>query len=162
WQYFRPDAGQIAFAFGLLLLSTGANLLKPWPLAVIVDSVVGSKPLPRGLAFAASWDRARLLVLLGVVVLFFHVIHGALTAWQNLASIEAGLRGLTRVRTAVFHWLQRLSMRFHQGTSQGDVIYRASWDTFAFQTLFQQGLFTFAQATLSLALMMAVMGQMNG
>ena len=44
--YFRPDAGRVAITLGLLLLSIGLNLLKPWPLAVLVDSVLGSKPYP--------------------------------------------------------------------------------------------------------------------
>jgi len=44
--YFRPDAGRIALALGLLLLGIGLNLLKPWPLALLVDSILGSKPYP--------------------------------------------------------------------------------------------------------------------
>ena len=52
-------------------------------------------------------------------------------------------------------------MRFHQGARAGDLIYRASWDTYAVQTLFQQGLMTCAGAVLSLAVMLAVMARMN-
>ena len=37
-RYFRPDAGRIAAVFCLMLASAGLNALKPWPLAVIVDS----------------------------------------------------------------------------------------------------------------------------
>ena len=44
--YFRPDGGRIAFALGLLLLGIGLNLLKPWPLAFLVDSILGGKPYP--------------------------------------------------------------------------------------------------------------------
>src|SRR4029453_15790039 len=44
--YFRPDAGRIALTLGLLLLSIGLNLLKPWPLALLVDSILGSKAYP--------------------------------------------------------------------------------------------------------------------
>jgi len=40
--YFRPDAGRIGLSLGLLLLGIGLNLLKPWPLALLVDSVLGS------------------------------------------------------------------------------------------------------------------------
>ena len=35
--YFRPDAGRVALTLGLLLFSIGLNLLKPWPLALVVD-----------------------------------------------------------------------------------------------------------------------------
>src|SRR5712692_6125682 len=47
--YFRPDVGRIGLAVGLLLVSIGINLLKPWPLAIIVDSVLGNKPYPTSL-----------------------------------------------------------------------------------------------------------------
>ena len=68
---------------------------------------------------------------------------------------------MARVRNDLFGWLQRLSLRFHQGSNQGDLIYRASWDTYAFQTLFQQGLFTFSTASISLVLMLAIMWRLN-
>jgi ATP-binding cassette subfamily B protein/subfamily B ATP-binding cassette protein MsbA len=95
-------------------------------------------------------------------ILTFHFGHGALSAAQNFLSIKVGLRGLTRVRNEVFARLQQLSLRFHQGANSGDLIYRASWDTYAFQTLFQQGLITFATAFLSLLLMIFVMAKLNG
>src|SRR5580765_8511057 len=37
--YFRADAWQIALTVVLLLLSIGLNVLKPWPLALVVDCV---------------------------------------------------------------------------------------------------------------------------
>lgn len=160
-QFFRPDLGRVSFAFGLLILSTGANLLKPWPLALIVDNVLGGKPFPPWFAGASDWDKNVLLLSLSGAILLFHASQGALSAWHNYLSITVGLHGLARVRNQVFYWLQRLSLRFHQSSNLGDVIYRASWDTYAFQTLFQQGLFTFAQASLALVLMMIVMWRLN-
>ena len=56
--------------------------------------------------------------------------------------ISTGLRGLARVRQAVFERLLSLSFRRWHGSEAGDLIYRATWDTYAFQTLFTQGLFT--------------------
>lgn len=160
-RFFRPDAAQTVLALVSLILSTGASLLKPWPLAVIVDTVLGGRPLPGGLAWLAPLDRPVLLALLGLAIIALHAGQGALAAWQNYTAIKIGLRGLVRVRNEVFRWLQHLSMRFHQGRSQGDLIYRVSWDTYAFQTLFQQGLFTFLGASLSLVLMFGVMWTLN-
>jgi len=160
-QFFRPDLRRISFALGLLILSAGANLLKPWPVALIVDHLLGGKPFPRPLEFLNGWERPILLAVLAASILLFHASQGALSAWHNFISIKVGLQGLARVRNQVFHRLQRLSLRFHQGSNLGDVIYRASWDTYAFQTLFQQGFFTLAQASLTLLLMVAVMWQLN-
>src|SRR6266516_3706296 len=53
-QFFRPDADRLAVVGLFLLLGIGANLLKPWPLAVIVDSVLGDKPVPAALRALSS------------------------------------------------------------------------------------------------------------
>ena len=160
-RFFRSDAGPIGFAVSLLLLSSAASLLKPWPLALIVDCVLGNKPLPHWLSWATPWDRLTLLAFLGGSIMVLYAGQGALSAWQNYISIQIGLRGLSRVRKEVFLCLEHLSLRFHQGQTQGDLIYRMSWDTYAFQTLFQQGIFTFLGAVLSLGLMFLVMWRLN-
>jgi len=161
--FFRADWPLVVAAFGLLLLSVAANLLKPWPLALIVDSVLGDKEFPAWLAdVMRGLSQAGRVGLLGAAVLVAHFGQGALAAGQNYLLIKVGLRGLARVREALFGWLLRLSVRFHQGANQGDLIYRATWDTYAFQTLFQHGLFTFITATLTLLLMLAIMARLNG
>ena len=171
-RYFRLDGWRLVLVFLLMVASVGLNVLKPWPLAIIVDSVLGDKPGPAWLMQAPSEERADSLAqqdyklmalgLLAAGIFVLHLGQGSLAAVQNFLSIKIGLRGLTRVRNEIFGRLQSLSLKFHQGTTPGDLIYRASWDTYAFQTLFQQGLITFATAVLSLVLMVSVMAQLNG
>ena len=160
-QFFRPERARIAGVSVLMLAGIGANLLKPWPMAVLVDSVLGTKALPAALEPWAN-DKPALIVLLAVVTAVLHLLHGGLSALQNYLAIDIGLRGLRRVRNEVFGWLQRLSLRFHQGRNTGDLIHRAAWDTYSFQTLFQQGLMTSASAALSFGMMVVVMAQLNG
>ena len=146
-----------------MFLSVAANLLKPWPLAWIVDSVLGSKPLPHWVeSFAGGVNQAALLGIFAGVILTLHAGQGALQALQNFTSIKAGLNALARVRNELFAKLQTLSLRFYHRADQGDLIYRATWDTYAFQTLFQQGVITFLNAFLSLAVMVAIMWRVNG
>jgi ATP-binding cassette subfamily B protein/subfamily B ATP-binding cassette protein MsbA len=164
WQFYRDEAramGQV------LLLITGAallSLLKPWPLAWIVDEVLvaGTEPHFDLGPFGIVNRRAELLALLAGALVLIHVLHGSLAAAHNYASIRVGLAGLRRVREEVFTALHRLSMRFHSGAKAGDLVQRAAWDTYAFQTLFQQGAVTTASALLSLALMVVFMARTNG
>ena len=146
----------------LMLVSIGASLLKPWPLAVIVDSVLGTAPLPSWLRSSlGGLSKETLLLTLAAAVLVLHLGQSAISSAQNFIAIQIGLNGLRRVRVEVFACLQRLSLRFHQGSRSGDIIHRAAWDTYSFQTLFQQGWITSATATLSLVSMSVWMWLLN-
>ncbi len=147
---YREDWPRVVLALGLAVLATGAGLLKPWPLARLVDGWTTAGP-------GVASDTARWVFLLFVV----YAIHAALGSLLNLILIQTGLRGLRRVRQSVFDWLLGLSLRRLLGRPAGDLIYRATWDTCAFQTLFQQGLFTFLTAGGSLVAMSVVMWQLN-
>lgn len=161
--FYSPEKPRIAAAVALMLLSVGANLLKPWPLAWIVDSVLGSNPLPSWVeSLVANASQAGRLGIFAGVILALHAGQGALQALQNFTSIKAGLNALARVRNELFAKLQTLSLRFYHRADQGDLIYRSTWDTYAFQTLFQQGVVTFLNAFLSLIVMVAIMWKVNG
>src|SRR3954469_3575724 len=161
-RFYAPDKPRIAAALALMFLSVGANLLKPWPLAWIVDSVLGSKPLPPTVeSLVAGANQAARLGIFAGIILALHSGQGALAALQNFTSIKAGLNALARVRNELFARLQTLSLRFYHRADQGDLIYRSTWDTYAFQTLFQQGLITFLNAFLSLVVMLVIMWRLN-
>jgi ATP-binding cassette subfamily B protein len=160
--YFRPDAARIALSLGLLLLGIGLNLLKPWPVALLVDSILGSKPYPTWLPDQArTWGQPAQLTAIVAASLALHLVHAAACAGHAYLSIGVGLRGLRRVRDEVFGWLQRLSLRYHHGTEAGDIIFRAGTDTCAFQTLLLQGLLPFISATGTLLFMAVAMVQLN-
>jgi len=143
--------------------SIGINLLKPWPLAILVDSVLGSKPYPAWLpSQMTEWSQAAQLVAIVGASLVLHLTHSAVCAGHVYLSIGVGLRGLRRVRDDVFGWLQRLSLRYHHGTEAGDVMFRAGTDTSAFQILFQQGLLIVVSATGTLLFMAIMMARLNG
>ena len=159
WQYFRPELPLLGGVLVLMVLATGANLLKPWPLALVVDGVLGGAPLP---GWLPAGEATAQVALLGLLVLVLHVVQGGLNALHSYIAINIGLRGLARVRNEVFNRLQGMSLRFHQSQNSGELIHRAAWDTYAFQTLFQQGVVTLLAASLSLGLMVWVMWRMNG
>lgn len=159
--FFRADTSRIILAAVLMAASVGANLLKPWPIALIIDVVLSNKAAPAWFGPFGEHPKPFIVGVLALALLAIHLIHGGLSAAQNFTAIQIGLRGLKRVRTELFAQLLRLSIRFHHNATAGDLIYRASWDTYAFQTLFQQGFVTLTSASLSLVLMLAVMLRVN-
>src|SRR5262245_21281762 len=79
--YFRPDAGRIGLAVGLLILGIGLNLLKPWPLAILVDSVLGDKPYPTWLPDRIQdWAQPVQLTAIIAVSLALHLAYAAVSA----------------------------------------------------------------------------------
>ncbi len=162
WSYFRPDGLRILLSIGLLALSTAAGLLKPWPLALIVDSVLGGKPLPEWLRpWIGTASPAGTLTRLVLLMAALHGAHALLVSLQNGTVILLGLRGLERIRAAVFDWLLGLSMKQWNGLPQGEILYRATWDAYSIQTLFTQGLFGILGATTQVLAMTWVMVQLN-
>ena len=153
-QFFRPERARILGVLALMLAGIGANLLKPWPVAAVVDALGGARGSDAH-HFAAE------ALLYAVALLGITLMHGGLNAWQNFLAIGIGLRGLRRVRNEVFDKLQRLSLRFHHSRNTGDLLHRAAWDTYSFQTLFQQGLMTTVSAALTFVLMVVVMLRLN-
>ena len=161
--FFRADWPRGVATLGFLAGSIGLGLLKPWPLAWIVDSFLGKRPLPAGLSsYLGETGSPRQLTTLVLLLAVLHWSHALVAALQNGSIILIGLRGLARVRRAVFDALLGLSMRRLQGAEAGDLIYRATWDACAFQTLIQQGVFTCVAASAGVLAMTAVMGQLNG
>ncbi len=160
-RFFRPDWPRIVLGLALLVVVAIAGVLKPWPLAVLVDSALGQRPWPPLLVrWLGTETSGRIAALCGLMVAL-HLAHAILQAVLNQVLILTGLRGLARVRRAVFDWLLGISTRQLQERPAGDIIYRATWDTYAFQTLFQQGFFTTCSALASVALMVGVMWQLN-
>ncbi len=161
FRFYRSDWPRILLALALLGLVVLAGVLKPWPLALLVDHALGTPPDQAALVRWLGVDpKAQIPILCGLLVAF-HLGHAALQALLNQVLIHTGLRGLARVRQAVFDWLLNLSLKQLQARPAGDVLYRATWDTYAFQTLFQQGLFTALSALASVILMLGVMWQLN-
>lgn len=146
---YRGDWPRVVLAFLLAVMATAAGLLKPWPLAQLVDGWGRGAANP---VETTPWVAA----LFGL-----YALHAGLGALLNLVLIDTGLRGLRRVRAALFDWLLGLSRKRLLGSRAGDILYRATWDTFAFQTLFQHGVFTFLTAMGSLTAMSVIMWRLN-
>lgn len=163
YRFFAPDHVRLLGVAGLLLAGTLLAVLKPWPVALAVDSLLGDRPLPAW--FPETLRQAKPAMLLMTLAGATFVIHAAVAlilAAGNRIAIDVGLNGLRRVRGEVFDRLQSLPLDFHLRHAQGDLIQRAAWDTYAVQTLFQQGFVTAGTAVLSLALMILVIARLNG
>ena len=147
----RRDAG-----FGLILhlLAVGAALYLPWPMKVIVDSILTDKtPAPAWLPV----EKLPALAVVCGVLLAMHFLRGWLFTWSATLLVRAGLRMTHDLRCRVYERLQKLSLVFHEKRPVGDSIYRVTWDTYSIQTLFNQGLVSIIGSGVTLIGIMVIM-----
>jgi ABC-type multidrug transport system fused ATPase/permease subunit len=134
----------------LLLASSAAGLLQPWPLKFVLDSVLGSRAPPTWLARLTGAvltlapgeldPRFALLGLLCGGIVLIQLLVGSLTVLSTSVLVSTGLRMVFRLRCALFDQMQRQSLRFHDANPVGDSLYRVTWDTYSIQAMFNSGL----------------------
>jgi len=154
----RGEGARVAAGLALLVGSAAAALLQPWPLKLVIDSVLGSLPPPAALA---TQSKTALLGVLVTAMIGLQLVVGALAMLGTNVVIRAALRMVFRLRCAVFEHLQRLSLAFHDATKVGDSLYRVAWDTYAVQTLLNNAIVPATTATLTLAGIAVVMALLD-
>jgi ATP-binding cassette subfamily B protein/subfamily B ATP-binding cassette protein MsbA len=147
-------------------LKIGLDLLKPWPVKLLVDNVLDTKPLPAVVtqAFAlagASVTRESLLALAvaGTVLLF--LAGWAIGLASTYASINFAQRMVYDLAQDMFAHLQRLSLRFHSRKTLGDSIRRVTTDSACVSTLVKDALLPAVAAVVTLVLMFGIMWQLD-
>ena len=153
--YLAPHRWRIAAVLVQVFLIAGFELLKPWPLQVIIDDVLGGKR--PALAVFQGMPAGRLLIFacLGLVVV--HLGSGALTLLHNYTAIGVGQSMVNGLRGALYAHLQRLSLAFHDRQRVGDLLYRITADSFAVQTMIMNGLLPILSALVLLSGMLIVL-----
>jgi ATP-binding cassette, subfamily B, bacterial len=109
-----------------------ADLAQPWPLAVVIDSVLGTKPLPGFLQVPLgpfSGTRTILLTAAAVASLLLAFASAAFDYLGDRVMNSAGERITAAIRTDLFAHLHRLPLTFHDGHSVGELASRVSADT---------------------------------
>jgi len=169
--YFRDDLPLIVASLLLIGLSTLANVLQPFLLAIMVDSIFAKTPsthwvhraflaLTRYLGIGPEHKLRQILVLAALAVLL-RFGQEALSMAQRILSAHVGFNGLLRVRCDLFRKLQELSLGYHKSQPQGDAIYRLSYDTTGFQTILTVLINSVLVAGITLIFMTWLMLQMN-
>jgi ATP-binding cassette subfamily B protein/subfamily B ATP-binding cassette protein MsbA len=138
------------------------TLAKPWPVAILVDNVLGGHPLAGWQhAIFGRLSRASVLdwAVAATVVIF--VADWAVTMLGNYVRIGYGQRLVYDLAGRLFDHLQRLSMRLHARRGVGDAVRRVTADSTCASTIVVDGLLPVVQASVTLALMTAVMVRLD-
>jgi len=157
--YLRPYRLAFSLALAQVLLMSAFELLRPWPLKIVVDNVLGDQPLPFGSAGVAA--KPTLLLFCVIALVLLQGLLAALSYWNNRTTITIGQRMVNDLRSDLYQHLQRLSLSFHSNRQVGDLLYRLTADTYAVQTLTMNGVFPIVSATLFLVGMTVVLAHLD-
>ncbi len=153
--YLGPYKWRIAWALAQIFLMSGFELLKPWPLQLVIDDVLAGKASTWPMLETLSPATLLIAACLGMVVV--NIGSGLLALLHNVTTIGVGQSMVNDLRGALYAHLQRLSLAFHSRQKVGDLMYRITADSFAVQTVIMNGLLPIVSALVLLGGMLAVL-----
>src|SRR5438876_8624704 len=161
----RPYWLHLAALFGIGLLASPIALLNPVPLKIVVDSVLGSRPLPAWLAAALPAAATRSPATLLAVAIGLLIAVAALAQVQGLANkfmqAYVGERLVLAFRTQLVQHAQRLSLSYHDSKGSADSLYRINQDAAVIDKIMVEGIIPFVAAGITLAMMIVVMTRLD-
>ena len=148
---------------GLSILTLPLTLLYPLPLKIVVDSVLGSQPLPGwlvksvpGLHASGTSLEAAIAVLIGIALA---VSAQSLAAWY--LQTYTGEKLVWDFRAQLLNHVQRLPLIFHDRYGATDSVYRIQHDAPAIQYVTIQGLIPLMTAVFTLIGMIVVTARID-
>ena len=131
------------------LLSTPLTLLMPVPLRLVVDSVLGSRPIPPVIAaivpqFTSTAGKLLAVAAILNVAVVLLVYLQSLTSW--LLQTYVGERVSLDFKARLFRHIQRLSLSFHDARGTADSIYRIQYDALSIRHIAVSGVIPFVSS----------------
>jgi ATP-binding cassette, subfamily B, bacterial len=145
-----------------MLLQVGLGLLKPWPMVILIDYLLGAKLMPPWLQRMVDLlpgAHAPLNLIgwsVGATVLIF-LLGWAVGLANEYAGISLGQQMTYDLAADLFTRLQQLSLRFHTSKSVGDNIRRVTADCACISTILKDALLPVLSSAVTLILMFSVM-----
>ena len=165
-RYARPHLGRLSLMLSLMGLSVGLQVLRPWPMKLLLDQVLDHKPLaPKAQALISwlpAWQTPQgLLIWVCLATVLIYLVGSIMTMLSNDASVHLGQQMTFDLGADLFLHLQRLSLIFHSRRTVGDTISRVTSDTYCVETLVTGTLMPLLRAVVSLITMFAIMWGMQ-
>jgi ATP-binding cassette subfamily B protein len=124
-RYVRPYWPVAIGSVAGTVLTVGVGLLMPWPMKILVDSVLGDEPLPSLVRSVGPLvpDKPTMLVLAVTAGLVIALTLGILNVLTTYLNTKLEIAMMLDFRSDLFQQAQRLSMAFHDQRRSGMVIY---------------------------------------
>jgi ATP-binding cassette subfamily B protein len=122
--YLRPYRKLAVICVILTLLLAVVALAEPWPLAFVIDNVIGHKHSPGWVTSIFGTSIGGKIALAVGATLLLVALAGAMTVWNEYVSTTIDQRMVLDFRSDMFDHAQKLSLAFHDTESKGILMYR--------------------------------------
>jgi ATP-binding cassette, subfamily B, bacterial len=163
WRIFRESSPYRLHLLGMLalsLMSTPVALLTPLPLKIVVDSVLGDKPLPgfmQPLVPEFIVGSKEMVLILAIALVVIVALIGQLREICSLIlTTYTGEKLVMDFRARLFRHAQRLSFTYHDWRGTADSTYRIQYDALAVQWITTQGLIPLVTSAVTLISMIFI------
>ncbi len=162
-QLVRPYSTWLLIVIGAMLVETAMILASPWPLKIVLDSVLGAAPLPWAFAWLGGADPDRLARLnIAVASTIVFALLQAGSAYLNaFYTVSIGQWIAHDLRHSVYAHLQRLSMSYYDKQQVGPLISTITEDIDAVQEFASTSLLDIVIDSLTVVGMLVVMFSLN-
>src|SRR5690348_8072255 len=164
-ELLRPHWKALSLALLAVLGETAADLLEPWPLKVIVDNLLQSKPLPLWLhsiiGHLAGHNKFAVLNFAVLAVAAIAVAGAVGSYTETTLTTRVGQWVMHDLRRTLYQHIHHLSLADHDEKRTGDLISRVTSDIEAIQDFITTALLGMLVNVLTLAGMIGVMFYIN-
>jgi ATP-binding cassette subfamily B protein/subfamily B ATP-binding cassette protein MsbA len=142
------------------------DVLRPWPMKLLVDQVLGKQALPPSLTWLLVWlpgsatpDGLLFWVCLSTVLIF---LAGTVASTASgIAEVSLGQEMTYHLGADLFRHLQQLSLIFHSRSRVGDIAERVTGDAYCVRVLVIDALLPLVQSLGTLVAMFFVLWQLQ-
>ena len=161
----QPRWRALTIALVAVLGETATDVLDPWPIKIVIDSILLSKKLPHwlGTIVRSLFGQNKLAILeFAVALVLAFAIVGAISSYVEKYLTTSISQWVSHdLRRTIYHHIQRLSLAEFERTRTGDLITRVTRDIESIQDFFDQALLGMLVNGLTLLGMVGVMFYIN-
>ena len=161
----KPHSKLLVIGFLAVIGEGAANLLEPWPLKIVLDNVLKSRPMQGWLnTWIAGWlgtDKLAVLEFAALAVLLIAIVGAACSYVEKYVTTSVGQWVTHDLRRTLYSHIQRMSLAYHDHKQTGDLISRITGDIDAIQSFIVSGLLEALINSLTLVGMLGVMLYLN-
>jgi ABC-type multidrug transport system fused ATPase/permease subunit len=130
-------------AFVAMLFEAAADLLQPWPLKIVLDSVIGHHPLPHfldPLHDLLGTQKSGTIAVAAVATVLIALMNSVASYYDSFLTTSVGQYLAHDLRKKVYHHLQRLSLSYYDHHKIGNILSTITDDIDNVQAFFSASL----------------------